>query len=308
MLKNSLKLIIAFSIALSSFQSFSMKIPACDTTECRDYFKLYKKYSKAGYAEAMATLGDLYFNGHGTDESINRALKQYKKGAKYGSVNAQYKTAMIYLTNKDHKDIAKGVKYLEKAARSKSKEAAFLLGVIYYKKDFYQRDFEKSDKWLTKAYQTSSHDSATFIRLIDEEQELNANNYPDLLAALAKTPLPPEKEEPQTLTASVQSKPQEQHSQDHQPQDRPKLAHPKIVHPKDSGMEIITVTTTLHEMFAAQISGLKNTYPQKGNVGTGSKIIGRTCEKMVSCGKADKEEFVLLIRNLMGMQAVDAFY
>jgi len=298
MQKYLLNTLFILSITLFSVNSLAINIPACDTSACKNYFKLYKKYSKAGYADAMTTLGDLYFNGHGTDKNTDKALKEYRKGAKYGSVNGQYKTAMIYLTNKDHKDIAKGVKYLEKAARGKSKESAFLLGVIFYKKDFYKRDFERSDKWLTKAYQANKNDSADFISLIDEENELNITNYPKLLAAIASSPLPLAEEE-QTLNASVQHTPQIQQAQIQQAQKHQSYNNSNLVSAQDNDMEVITITTTLHDMFSAQIESLRGSYPQKGATNTGSRIVGNTCQKNLSCGEPNREDFIRLVRQLM---------
>jgi hypothetical protein len=288
MIRNTLKFFILLSTILYSFNSFSVAIPACDTNECKKDFKQYKKYSKAGYADAMATLGDLYFNGHGTDKSLKKALKSYKSAAKYGSIKGTHRTAMIYLNNKEYKDVPKGIKYLTKAARNKSSEAAFLLGMIYYKKDFHVRDFGKSDKWITKAYQAKHKQTAFLIRSIEKSNKLNADNYPKLLEALSEEPLPVKAvSNDQTLTASTQQK--------------------TIKFPKDNNIEVITITSDLHEMFAYEISTLKNTYPQKGAVSTGTKISGRSCEEMLSCGSIDKGQFGILVNNIMGDGAVATF-
>ena len=294
------------NITLYSFNSYSVPIPACDTAECKSYFKQYKKYSKAGYSDAMTTLGDLYMSGHGTEKNAKKALKQYKKGAKYGSINGQFKAGMVYLNYEDFKDIPKGVKYLEKAARNKSAEAAFLLSVIFFKEDFYERDYSKSDKWITKAYRANHRSAASFIHFLEESNVLNQNNYPDLLAAIEDKPLPPiktaEEEVEKTQIASVQKQ-----NQSHEPSAQQQSSHQKVEHPKDGKTEVITVTTTLHDMFAAQLDSLKGTYPQKGDVGTGTKIIGRSCDEMLSCGAASKEDFQRLITSIVGVSAADAF-
>ena len=274
MIKNTLKFFILLSTILYSFNSFSVAIPACGTNECKEDFKKYKKYSKAGYADAMATLGDLYFNGHGTDKNLKKALKSYTSAAKYGSMKGTHRAAMIYLNNEEYKDIPKGIKYLTKAARNKSSEAAFLLGMIYYKKDFHVRDFDQSDKWITKAYRAKHEHTASFIRSIEKSNLLNTDNYPELLEALAEEPLPEKainNDKDQVLAASTQQK--------------------TIKHPKDKNIEIITITSDLHEMFAYEIASLKNTYPQKGAVSTGTKISGRPCKKMISCYNMDKATF-----------------
>ena len=109
MLRKILSFYLVLFTSLYSFCSAAIEIPSCDTSECSDYFMQYKKYARVGYADAMATLGDLYYNGHGTDKNVKKALKRYKMSAKYGSVYGQYKTAMIYLTHETHKDIAQGL-------------------------------------------------------------------------------------------------------------------------------------------------------------------------------------------------------
>jgi len=301
MFKKILKVFTTLSVALYSFSNLAMEIPACDTSECKGHFKEYKKYSKAGYADAMATLGDFYLNGHGIVKNLKKALKQYRAAAKYGSVKGQLKASMIYLTNEKYKDIAKGVKYLEKAARAKSSEAAFLLGVIYFQKEFHERDFDKSDKWITKAYRANYKKSVAFIRYIDKSQKLNANNYPNLFEELLEKPLPIQEvknNKEQSLTVSTQ-----------QPKTNTlQVKDIKESKSKDSNIETITVTSDLHGMLTAQIVGFKNTYPQKGAVSTGSKIIGRSCDEMVSCASMEKNQMKLLINDIMGAGAVLTFY
>jgi len=283
--KYLLKTLFTLTITLFSFNSFSIAIPACDTSECVDDFKKYKKYSKLGYAEAMSTLGDLYFNGHGTDKNIKKALKSYKKGAKYGSLKGQFRAATIYLNNEEFRDIDKGVNYLEKAARAQHAQAAFLLGVIFYKEDFHERDLEASDKWLTKAYLAKSKKAADFIHFIDESNNLTADNYPKLAKALINKPLPKK-------VVKVAKKKKKQ----------------AVEHSNGVKMEVITITANLHDMFTAQIASLKNSYPQQGATNTGSRIIGNTCERNLSCSVANKGDFNRLLSNIMGDSAVAKFY
>ena len=309
MFKKFLKFFTALSIALYSFSNLAIEIPACDTSECKSHFKEYKKYSKAGYADAMATLGDFYLKGHGTDKNLKKALKQYRAAAKYGSVKGQLKASMMYLTDEKYKDVAKGVKYLEKAARAKSSEAAFLLGVIYFQKEFYERDFDKSDKWIAKAYQANYKKSVAFIRYIDESNNLNTNNYPDLLDALSEKPLPIQEiksKKEQSLTVATQQPKTE--SLQGKATNESKNKDTNESNSKDSNIEVITVTSDLHGMLTAQLAGLKNTYPQKGAVSTGSKIIGRSCDEMIACASMEQNQMNLLINDIMGAGAVATFY
>ncbi|GAA6172568.1 hypothetical protein NBRC116592_22380 [Colwellia sp. KU-HH00111] len=291
MFNHLIRMLIIIFITVYSFSSFSLEVPACQSKQCKQYFKDYKKYSKSGYADAMTTLGDLYLNGHGTKKDFSKAFKQYKMAAKYGSVTGQHKAAMIYLNNEKYKDIAKGIKYLEKAARAGSSEAAFVLSVIFYKEDFHEQDFSKSDKWLTKAYKANHKNSSSFIQFIKNSNNLTVNNYPKLHRLLSDKPLP---------TKKIETAPQKKASISEQRKSLP--PH------KDDDIEVITVTANLHSMFDVQIASLKNTYPQKGAVATGTRILGKSCDEMLSCSTIDQGQLNLLINNIMGAGSVSKFY
>ena len=60
--------ILFFStIGTNSFAA-TATISACQEEVCKDYFKQYKKYARLGYADAMVTLAELYYYGHGTEK------------------------------------------------------------------------------------------------------------------------------------------------------------------------------------------------------------------------------------------------
>ncbi|MEW6998717.1 tetratricopeptide repeat protein [Colwelliaceae bacterium BS250] len=284
-----IKLILILVFSSFSINSFAAKIGPCQTDECVGYFKEYKKYARAGYADAMATLADLYYYGHGTDINLKMALKQYKSAAKYGSVKGQYKTAMIYLTDKEYKDLDQGVKYLKKAARNKNKDAAFLLGVIYFKPKFYERDFSEVDKWLTQAYKQRHKKANSFIDVMKESGEFNSENFPDLIDEISSNPI-------QVEIAKTDSD-QLEISQQPAPADN-----------AGASMEVITITSNLHDMFSSQIASLRNTYPEKGAQTTGSKIIGKSCAQTMSCGVVNMNDYNVMVGNIMGAHSVAMFY
>ena len=60
-------------------------------------------------------------------------------------------------------------------------------------------------------------------------------------------------------------------------------------------------------MVHAQLASLKNTYPEKGAQNTGSRIVGKTCAQIMSCGTASSADFNRGIRNIMGDNAVAIF-
>ena len=289
-MKMLIKLVSILCIGLLSMTSFAATIGPCQEDACVRYFKEYKKYAKAGYADAMTTLGDLYYYGHGTKSNLKKALKQYRKAAKYGSIKGQYKAAMMYMNNPEFSDLDKGVKYLKKAARSNSTDAAFLLGVIYFKKDFYERDFDEADKWLTIAYEGGHKKIGEFIGYMKTSENASAKDFPDLWAVIDKDPGLVEAAEQAKAEASANA------------------STPKLTREQRENIETITVTADLHNLFDAQLAGLKNTYPDKGGVTTGSRIIGQSCAKMLACASVDMGEYNRLVSNIMGSHAVAIFY
>ena len=290
-----MKILFKFALLLCSslfaVQSSAAVIGACQDEECVRYFKEYKKYAKAGYADAMATLADLYYYGHGTEANLNKALKQYRKAAKYGSPKGQYRAAMLYLNDKNVRDLGKGVKYLKQAARSHNLDAAFLLGMIYFKPNYYERDLEEADKWLTRAYEGGHMKISGFIDFMKASEGFSAGDFPELWAAIERDPSQLEAAKNAALAEAAQA-----------------ARNPELTQQQREQIEVITVTSDLHDLFEAQLAGLKNTYPDKGGVNTGSMLIGRNCKKTFSCATTSISEYNNAVKNIMGQQSVRDHY
>ncbi len=268
-----LLLIISFGIlSINTSQAATATIGPCAEQVCADYFKEYKKYARLGYTDAMFTLGEMYYYGHGTEKSIKKALKQYKSAAKWGSVKGQFKTAMMYLNEEEVKDKEDGVKYLKKAAKNNYISASFLLGVIYYSKDYFEQDFSEADKWLAKAYEKGHEKAATFVENMQGSQGFDSSKFPDLMEALAEKPI---------VTAKKAS-------------NTPKVQQATST----EKTEVITVYGTLPDLFDAQLASLRNKYPEKFAKATGSNIIGNTCKKSLSCGLGTSEDLAKMIGNI----------
>lgn len=277
--------ILFFSTIGTNSFSATATISACQEEVCKDYFKQYKKYARLGYADAMVTLAELYYYGHGTEKNIKKALKQYKSSAKYGSVKGQFKTAMIYLNNDEHRDLDDGIKYLKKAARNGHDTASLLLGIIYFSSDNHKQDFKEADKWLAKAHKKKNKKIPAFIEHIKSTGNFSANNFPDLTAAIEENPIQiasEAKQAPKNVSTASSSKKQK--------------------------VEVITVYGSLIDMFDAQLASLRNTYPEKGAQNTGSRIAGKTCAQTLACGTTSDEDFTRGVRNIMGDQAVAMFH
>ncbi|MFD2165137.1 tetratricopeptide repeat protein [Thalassotalea euphylliae] len=180
--------LIAAAISASS-AAFAAKIEPCDTEECVTYFKKFKTGANRGSADAMATLGQFYYFGYGTEPDIEKAFYYLKRSARLGNLAALYKLGLFYLSDKEHQDLNKGLRYLEKSAFRHYRSATFLLGITYYNKDFGAFNQEKADIYLAKAYEQRHHDMPTVIDYIQEREEITPDKFPLLHKALTKTPL-----------------------------------------------------------------------------------------------------------------------
>jgi len=310
-MKKTLTLISIVAAGLISCNTFAATatIGPCQETSCVDYFQKYKKYARMGYADAMVTLAEMYYYGHGTDRSMSKALKQFKSAAKYGSVKGQHKTAMMYLNNAEFKDLDKGVKYLKKAARNNSIGSSFLLGILYFDADFYEQDFDEADKWLTKAYLGGFQQMPPYLKLIEDSGHFNETNFPDLIAAIKDKPMAIAKVAPAKVklakatpvkvaaTKSVQASPKTVANTSEQAPESP----------RSSGVEVITVYGDLNDILDSQLASFRYSLPEKGAANTGSRIIGKTCAQTMSCAPTSYADFERGVRLVLGDHAVATF-
>ena len=139
----------------------SNNLEACDTAQCKEYFKAYKILTKRGHSEAMATLGELYYTGYGTKKDNKQALKWFRRAAKFGIVTAQYKAGVMYLQDTEYKDIDKGINYLEKASKFDFPPASLVLGKAYLSDEFGLKNDKKADHLLSSAYEPVSYTHLT---------------------------------------------------------------------------------------------------------------------------------------------------
>ncbi|KGK01100.1 tetratricopeptide repeat protein [Thalassotalea sp. ND16A] len=316
-MKKTLTLISIFVACLLSSNTFAATatMGPCQESSCVDYFKQYKKYARMGYADAMVTLAEMYYYGHGTEKNMKSALKQFRSAAKYGSVKGQYKTAMMYINNAEFMDLDKGVKYLKKAARNNNVSSSFLLGIMYFSPDFYEQDFDEADKWLSKAYRKGFKKMPAYIEFMKESGHFKEADFPDLMEAIEDAPIAVTEVASAKVASDIVAPAIV----------APDVAAPAIAAPakstastKTSGqtaqnaeksdIEVITVYGNLNDIFDAQLASLRNTYPEKGAQTTGSRIIGKTCAQTMSCAPTSDADFNRGVRRVMGDHAVAKFH
>jgi len=248
------KITLILSLLFAGFLVFPVKasnhLSACDTKECKEYFKAYKILTKRGHSEAMATLGELYYAGYGTDKNIKQALKWFRRAAKFGITSAQYKAGILYLQESDYQDIDKGLSLLERSTKHSFSPGAFALGKVYLNGGLVTQDLTKADEWLSQAFSLNNQETVKFASKLKNSPKTSSLALPKLYALVG------ERVETHATSAS---------------------------NPPINEMETITVSAPQYtEYFDAEIARLNNSIPDTSS-GTGSNIAGKTCGNLWGC-------------------------
>ncbi|MFD2165136.1 tetratricopeptide repeat protein [Thalassotalea euphylliae] len=188
----ALRIISVAVIALLSTLSFSAtsgQLTRCDTESCVAYFDKFVVGAKRGNAQAMATLGQFYYFGYGTNVDHEKAVGLFKKAARLGNVAAMYRLGLYYLGDNPDKDLPRGLKHLEKASFHGHEESTFLLAIAYLSDEFGATDKEKADKYLSKAYQNRHQKIPAVVDMIAAKEKISTSNYPRLYNSMDYYPL-----------------------------------------------------------------------------------------------------------------------
>ncbi|MCL1145502.1 tetratricopeptide repeat protein [Shewanella sp. 10N.261.52.F9] len=247
-------LLLALSIVVTStlptFASASTTLEPCMESQCVEYFKAYKILTKRGHSEAMATLGELYYAGYGTEKNTKQALKWFRRAAKFGVTTAQYKAGILYLQQSDFQDIDKGISLLKKASKIDFSPASLALGKVYLNGGFVVQNLPQADKWLSNAFNLNNQQAIQLAHQLKASENTEDLALPILYALV---------DEQQATKVSAGS-----------------LA-------PVNEMETITITAPQYtEYFDAEIARLNKSIPDTSS-GTGSKIKGMTCAKSWGC-------------------------
>ena len=227
----------------------SSSMSYCQLEECKRYFKQYKKAAKRGHAGAMATLGQFYYTGYGTEPNELKAIKFLKQASRYADTIAQYKLGLIYLTSEKNYQFDAAIKYLNKAAKKDHKDANILLGTIYYNNQFTPQNFALADQYLSKSYQQRHPQMPKVISNINAKVSLDNKNFPLLSQGLAETPL--------VVSEGVSQWPENE-------------------------MEVLTITSPpLAQILDKNLIAFRNTITN-----TGSRIPGKSCGEIIGCNQS----------------------
>jgi len=89
------------------------------------------------------------------------SISSFLANAKNGDNNAQYEVGLRYLQGNDgyEHDVPQGINWLKKAAKNNNIEASAKLGMLYYKGQDVDKDYQRAAKWLSKAAENGDAES-----------------------------------------------------------------------------------------------------------------------------------------------------
>ncbi|MEP4890602.1 MAG: tetratricopeptide repeat protein [Aliiglaciecola sp.] len=253
------KILLFVSVLVFTPYSLAFDFKQCSEDHCVKTFKDFKKYSKKGHPSAMEALGNFYIVGYGTDKDPSRALRMFKKAAKWNQATAQYKAGLMYISQATDDKPSKGISYLKKAAKNKIYDAAYVLGVVYLEGEIVEKDYDEAREWLTLASENNMSRASYLLAKMYDSQLFGAEHQDKSIAYYNKAAY--------KIEAA-----------------RERLTELNLPMPPGSDQDIERIVVTpqdLQHFFIDQLQILRNTPSPK--VGTGSRVSGQTCAKMMSC-------------------------
>lgn len=250
--------------------AFAIEVYSCDTKECTNQFKKYKKFAKNGSADAQEILANLYLNGYGTKVKPKLAIKWFKKASGQGKHGAKASLAYMYLQGRGtDKDTEKGLKLLRNLANKGISHAGVQLGVLYAQGKLVKQDYKLSEQWLKNAISAGNQQAAFILASIYEEGLTGSVNVEDakLLYKHAASSVP----EAAERLAQLESGQSVAASQ---------VSYQKVE--VDENIERIEIVATIDNFLNENLSSIKDLGIYNSS-GTGSRLSGKSCSDNANC-------------------------
>ena len=137
-------------------------------------FAEFMPLAKQGNPLAQASLGMLYYKGHGVSQNYQEAMKWSTKAAEQGYSLAQYDLGVMYDKGQGvPQDYQMAVKWWTKAAEQNHLGAQYNLGLMYAKLMSVPDDLITAYKWASMAA-ASGHEEATRLLNMLKKRMTNA--------------------------------------------------------------------------------------------------------------------------------------
>ena len=112
----------------------------------------WEKAAEQGDADAQFNLGDMYYEGEGTEVNYEKALYWWKKAAEQGDAEAQFNLGRMYCQGEGTEvNYEKALYWWEKAAEQDDVRAQFNVGLIFFRGLGTEVNYEKALYWYEKA-------------------------------------------------------------------------------------------------------------------------------------------------------------
>ncbi|MBH0037613.1 tetratricopeptide repeat protein [Pseudoalteromonas sp. SWN166] len=274
-MKTIIKLVFILSIMLFSQNSSSEEITECDTKECKQRFKDFKKYARKDIPQATEVLGTFYYKGYGITKNHSKARRYFLNSAKYGSPTAQFKLGLMYLNGEGGDvEVKKGINWLEWAAKNDVIAANYFLGLYYLEGKLIEKDYKKGKAYLETASNEDYH-KAQFV--LAKYYEVKENNLEKAVEYYKKSAYFIEESNLRLIALGIKS-----------PETDPDLSIERIEVKSES----------LNDMFDELLAALRY-IPAPGKP-TGSNVVGMGCRNHDSnCGFiVDPTEIERFIRDM----------
>lgn len=247
-------------------QANTLQFGQCDSSDCEKLFGMYQKYSRT-HSDASVLLGDMYLNGYGTKADKEKALKYFKRGARWGSQHGRYKAGLMMLTADDGGDKEQGLTYLLDAANRGHQHAIFFAGEILSNPEFGVVDMSKADGYLAASVEARYHAINQPLMRLQEEGKLNKQNLPLTMAAI-----------------DIVNNADETDSDSRSPV--------RSAPASDKAYEVVTVNgPDLKKLLLFGLQEFKDSPNDINSATTGTRIRGRTCSEVANCKSVDLDEF-----------------
>ena len=121
------------------------------TVALENYNKVLEGSEQVFLAEAMGSIGALYFHGQGIEQDYAQALEWYRKAADLGETDSMINIGGMYLYGQGvEQDYTQALEWYEKAADLGKENAMGWLGYLYYNGLGVEQDYTQALEWFKK--------------------------------------------------------------------------------------------------------------------------------------------------------------
>lgn len=272
-----IKLLLPLVLFLfTSFHSQAIEVLSCDTEECKNQFKKYKKFAKNGSPDAQEILANLYLNGYGTDVKPSLAAKWFKKAANQGQYGAKASLAFMHIRGQGKKqNVEQGIKILQRLSSKNVSQASLQLGVLYAQGQYVKQDYQVAEQWFSTAISQGNQKAIMILALMYEHGLTGENKIED--AKLLYQHLAPSNEDAAQRLKILSEQ-------------QPKASGQRSIdifnlNNRDEDIEHIEVVNNIDSFLTDNLNFIKSQGIYTSS-STGSRIKGKRCTDNVNCKAA----------------------